>query len=185
MEGREVLPLYPVLRLAHQIFVHRNAPGLKVGDVHVTHLRCLPIDLDVFGEMNNGRFLTLFDLGRIVLFRRMGVLPEMKRRGWYGTVAGSAIRYRRRVTVFQHLEMQSSVIGWDGKFTYLDQSLWRDGDCVAQVILRSAITTGRGIVAPRELAEALGFPQESPHLPDWVQEWSEAEAHRPWPPPRV
>lgn len=174
--------MYPFGRVAKEIFIHRNAPRLGVGDVHVAQLRCWPWDIDMFGEMNNGRFLTLFDLGRIVLFRRMGILAELKRRGWYGTVAGSAIRYRRRVTMLQKLEMRSRVVGWDERFTYVDQSFWRNGDCVAQVILRTAITTGRGIVPTEEVARALGFPAESPPLPEWVTRWKEAETARPWPP---
>lgn len=174
--------MYPFARVAKEMFVFRNAPKLHVGETHVTHLRCWPWDIDMFGEMNNGRFLTLFDLGRIILFKRMGVLGEMKRRGWYGTVAGSAIRYRRRVTMLQKLEMRSRVIGWDDRFTYVDQSFWRSGDCVAQVVLRTALSTGRGIIPTEEVAEVLGFPVASPPLPAWVSAWSEAETARPWPP---
>lgn len=176
--------MYPFIRVAKESFVHRNAPKLGVGDVHVTHLRCLPWDIDMFGEMNNGRFLTLFDLGRFVLLRRMGVVAAMRRLGWYGTVAGSAIRYRRRVTPWQKLEMRSRMIGWDDRFTYFDQSFWREGDCVAQVMLRVAITTGRGIVPTEEIAGALGFAAVSPPLPGWVRAWADAEQQRPWPPQR-
>lgn len=174
--------MYPLFRVAKHLWIYRNAPPLKVGDVHECTVRCWPIDIDIFGEMNNGRFLTLFDLGRIVMFRRMGFLPEMKRRGWYGTVAGTAVRYRRRVTAFQKLRLCTRIIGWDERFTYVEHAMWRGDDCVAQAVLRTAVTSGKGIIPPNEVAEALGFPSEGAALPAWVAGWSDAENARTWPP---
>ena len=101
---------------------------------------------------------------------------------WFKTIAGTAIRYRRRITLFQRLEMRTRVSGWDDRFTYVEQSLWRKGDGCAQAVLRTALTTGKGIVPPSEFAEVLDMPEQSPALPAWVQRWSEAEAERPWPP---
>ncbi len=70
------------------------------------------------------------------------------------------------------------------RFIYMDQSMWRGGDCTSQVLIRSAVTGPEGIVAPARLIAALGQPDESPPLPAWVQAWIEAEATRPWPPLR-
>lgn len=174
--------MYPIFRLAKHFFIHRKDPPLTFGETHVTQVTCMPWDIDVFMEMNNGRVLTLLDLGRFLLFHRMGVTGEMKKRGWYGTIAGTAIRYRRRITLFQRLEMRTRVIGWDDRFTYVEQSLWRGDDCCAHAVLRTALTTGKGIVPPTEFARAIDIPEESPVLPLWVQRWSEAEKDRPWPP---
>lgn len=174
--------MYPVVRVAREILRAGSMPPLGPGEVHVTPVTCWPWDIDVFMEMNNGRYLTLFDLGRFGLFRRLGIVGVMRRRGWYGTVAGSAVRYRRRVTVFQRLEIRTRVIGWDDRFTYVEQGLWRGGECCAHAMLRTAVTTGKGFVAPAEVAAAMGLPEESPPLPDWVEAWSRAEALRPWPP---
>ncbi|WP_370584842.1 hypothetical protein [Paracoccus sp. IB05] len=56
-------------------------------------------------------------------------------------------------------------------------------ECTSHVLIRLAITRGaRGIVAPSEMAEALGLAPESPALPVWVTAWSGADATRPWPP---
>jgi acyl-CoA thioesterase FadM len=46
-------------------------------------------------ELNNGRTLTMMDLGRVVMFQRMGLTEVMRRKGWAGTIAGASIRYRR------------------------------------------------------------------------------------------
>ncbi|MCX7646261.1 MAG: acyl-CoA thioesterase [Rhodobacteraceae bacterium] len=174
--------MYPFIRLAKELAVHRRAPPLKVGETHVTHLICWPWDIDLWLELNNGRTLTIMDLGRVVLFRRMGVIGAMRARGWAGTIAGASVRYRRRVRMFDRIEMRSRILGWDDRFTYAEQSLWRDGECCSHALLRMAITGGRGIVPSAELARALGLPEQGPPLPAWVAAWIAAEAERPWPP---
>ena len=176
--------MYPVVRMAKELWLHRSAEPLPIGADHVTTIFVWPWDMDVFLELNNGRALTLFDLGRFGLFRRMGVLSALKRNGWYGTVAGTAIRYRRRITVFQKLELRTRIVGWDDRFTYIEQSFCRGDDCAVHAIIRTAITSGRGIVPSSEVARAFGLPEESPDMPDWIRRWSEAEALRPWPPER-
>lgn len=175
--------MYPFLRMVKEIAVHNAAPDLPVGGTHVSHHKIWPHDLDLWRELNNGRTLTLYDLGRIPLARRMGLDRALKKRGWGMTVAGSSVRYRRRLTVFQKIEIRSRAIGWDDRFLYVEQSMWRDGaDCCGHALLRMAFTGPDGIVAPQILAELIGHAGPSPALPDWVRAWSTAETKRPWPP---
>lgn len=177
--------MYPLFRLIGTIVKNRKASGICLSDTHFERVRIWPWDIDMFMELNNGRLLTLMDLGRMGYFLRNGIPGKLKEKGWYGTVAGTAVRYRRRITMFQVLELQTRVLGWDDRFTYFDQTFWRGEECCAQAIIRTAISNGKGIVPSAEVAEHLGYPKESPPLPDWVQAWAEAEAQRPWPPTRV
>ncbi len=174
--------MYPFLRLAKELVSNRARPELSLGDTHVSHVRVWPLDIDPFMELNNGRILTVMDLGRFGTLQRMSVPRLLKDNGWYGTVAGSVVRYRRRVTVFQKLEIRTRILGWDARFIYFEQALWRKGECCAHAVVRIAVTGGKGIVPTSVIAEAFGFPQESPPLPDWVADWAAAETARPWPP---
>jgi acyl-CoA thioesterase FadM len=176
--------MYPFVRLAKEIVLNRRRGPLALGEAHVTQLRAWPFDIDPFLDLNNGRILTLMDLGRMGYFVRMGVPRTLKKRGWYGTVAGSAVRYRRRITSMQKLELRTKLIGWDDRFIYFDQAFWRAGECCAHAVIRTAITTGRGFVPTAEVAAAMGFAEESPPLPAWVAAWDAAESDRPWPPER-
>ncbi|MFC2966973.1 acyl-CoA thioesterase [Acidimangrovimonas pyrenivorans] len=175
--------MYPVFRLAKELLVFRKAPSLAVLDTHVSHHVCWPWDIDPWLELNNGRTLTLYDLGRLPFARRAGIGRVMKAKRWGMAVAGASVRYRRRVRAFDRVEMHTRALGWDCRFIYMEQSMWRGGDCTSQALLRLAITDAGGIVAPVKLVEALGAAQESPELPRWVRAWIEAEAERPWPPP--
>ena len=74
------------------------------------------------------------------------------------------------------------MIGWDGRFVYAEQSMWRNGECTSHGLLRMAITDRNGLVEISKVAEAFGHEGPSPELPDWVEAWIAAEAERPWPP---
>jgi hypothetical protein len=75
-------------------------------------------------------------------------------------------------------------MGWDARFFYMEQSMWRAGGCTSHMLLRSAITSPAGIVPTAEVLAALDRPAESPVLPGWVGAWIAADAERPWPPAR-
>ena len=144
---------------------------------------CWPHDIDLWVERNNGRTLTLYDLGRIPWSIRAGFTAVLRRRGWGMTVAGSSVRYRRRIRAFDRFEMRTRAVGWDARFVYSEQSMWRpDGVCANHVLIRSALTSPDGIVPPEEFAAEMGIDRASPPLPAWVAAWVEADATRPWPP---
>lgn len=176
--------MYPFLRMANEIWKNRRAAPLGITEAHVSHHICWPWDLDLWAELNNGRTLTLYDLGRIPLAMRTGLGDLIRRHRWGITVAGNTVRYRRRVRMFDRLEIVSRCIGWDARFIYMEQSMWRAGECTSHMLLRSAVTSKAGIVPPAEALAALGQPTESPVLPGWVEAWIAADAERPWPPRR-
>ena len=174
--------MYPVFRLAKEILRWRKAPPLGVLETHVSHHLCWPWDLDPWRELNNGRTLTLYDLGRLPFAQRIGLVRALKERRWGLTVAGVSVRYRRRVRAFDRVEMHTRALGWDCRFLYIEQSMWRAGECTSQMLLRAAVTGRKGIVAPADVAQALGIGMDSPEMPAWVRAWIEADAQRPWPP---
>ncbi len=174
--------MYPWIRFAKEMLKFRNVPLLSPTDAHVSTHICWPWDLDPWIELNNGRTLTLYDLGRIPMAMRCGLIKLLKEKRWGITIAGNSTRYRRRVRMFDRFTMVSRMIGWDHRFIYMDQTIWRGGHCCNQVLIRSAVTSADGMVPPAKVMEALGHEAESPPLPEWVAAWIQADAARPWPP---
>ncbi len=175
--------MYPVFRLFWQLRRHRKDPALPLLGTHESEHLCWPWDLDVFGELNNGRTLTLYDLGRIPWFRRIGLEPVLRRERWQVAVVGASVRWRRRVHGFERLRMRTRALGWDERFFYTEQSIWKtNGECASHVLIRSAVSDKGGIVPSARVLAAMGHAEPSPALPLWVREWVQAEGHRPWPP---
>jgi acyl-CoA thioesterase FadM len=176
--------MYPFVRLAKELLKSCAAPPVALTDWHVSQHVCWPWDLDPRMEVSNGRTLTLFDMGRTPLVMRTGLFRVMRDNGWGIALLGNTTRYRHRLRVFDRLEMHSRCIGWDARFVYVEQSIWKGGVCSTHVLQRMAIIEASGIVPPAQVLVAMGRPTDSPALPVWVLDWIAAEAHRPWPPAR-
>ena len=174
--------MFPFVRLAKELIKFNNAPDMDMGDVHVSHHICWPWDLDMFFELNNGRSLSLYDLGRLPMARRSGFLKLIRQQGWGMSMAGATVRWRHRVTLFQRFEMRSGALGRDARFLYLHQTMWRKGRALSSVIYRVAVTDKNGIVDTQRVADAMGIPEWDPQMPEWVMLWAKSEDSRPWPP---
>jgi acyl-CoA thioesterase FadM len=176
--------MYPFFRLIKEVFVASRQSRIGMFDTHVSHHICWPWDLDLWVELNNGRTLTLYDLGRVPLAVRTGLGAMLRREKWGMTVAGSTTRYRVRVRMFDKVATHSRLLGWDHRFVYVEQSMWNSrGDCTSNVVLRLAMTDHKGIVVPERVIKAMGQGDlQSPELPEWVQAWIRAEDLRIWPP---
>lgn len=176
--------MFPFIRLFKDVLLASRQPRFEtLTDTHVSHHICWPQDLDVFLELNNGRALTLYDLGRIAMAQRAGLIATLRRERWALTMAGSHVRFRRRIRAFERFEVRSRAVCWDDKFTYIEQSMWkRDGECASHVLYRAAVTDRNGIVAPLRVLASLGQNAVSPAMPEWIKNWTRAEASRPWPP---
>ena len=174
--------MYPIIRTIKEVLKAKRMPALGPLGTHVSYHRCWPQDIDYYLEMNNGRVLTMLDLGRTGLAERAGLLRALAKNGWGLTVAGSSIRYRKRIRPFVKFRTVSKSVGWDERFVYLEQSIWIGDDCAVQALFRTAVTDKNGIVRPERFMAAMGLRDPSPDLPDWVQNWIEADLTRPWPP---
>ena len=139
-------------------------------------------DRDASRELNNGRSRTLYDRGRFGLGERMGLLSLLKREAWGLTIAGSSVRSPRRLRAFDRFEMRTPTVGWDDRFLYMEQAMWRRGTCTSHLLVRVAITDRNGLVSMDRVTASHGIPPESPPLPAWISAWIDAEAQRPWPP---
>ena len=174
--------MYPIVRVIKEVFRARRMPTIGALDAHISHHRCWPQDLDNFLEMNNGRILSILDIGRTGLAQRAGLLKALVDNRWALTVAGSSLRYRKRIKPFVKFRTVSRCLGWDARFFYIEQSIWIGEDCAVQALYRSALTDKNGLVAPERVFAAVGFEGDAPTLPAWAQAWIDADNTRPWPP---
>lgn len=153
----------------------RNAPHVGIWDEVTTPFVVLPTDLDALLHMNNGRYLTLMDLGRLELMRRSGLWAELSRRGWYPVVAGQTITYRRSLKLGQRFWLTTRVLGFDERWGYLEQTFRVGDEVYARAHVRSRfLKRSGGSVENGELAELVGGFPEHLEVPRWLEEWTAA-----------
>lgn len=174
--------MYPLFRLAKMAIQQRSRPRLRFDEMSEVTFYCRPWDLDLLLEMNNGRVLTLYDIGRLDLAFRCGLTDVLRKNRWGLAVAGGSNRFRKRVHFPDKVTLKTQAIGYDERWIYITQSMWTHGEAASNGLLRTCVTEkGRAVPTERVLKE-LNAEDWQPELPEWVNAWIAADDHRPWPP---
>jgi acyl-CoA thioesterase FadM len=144
-------------------------------------IRIWPNDLDTNLHVNNGRYLSLADLGRLDWFVRTGVYETAKRSGVFPVVGDAMAKYRRELKVFQKVDIESRLVGWSGRWGFLEHRFIRHGRVVAVVGVRGAFRGANGTLDSWDflthLKTGAGSIPASPPLPAWTQAFQDgAEA---------
>jgi acyl-CoA thioesterase FadM len=162
------------LRLLRVIAVALAAPKIGPYDTSIVRMRTWPVDVEL-SRANNGRYVTIMDLGRMDYLCRTGCLREIVARRWRPLVAGLTIRYRRSLVVLQPFELHTRLLWWDARFVYFEQRFVQDGETAAVAIVRTAARDGRGLVPTEKLRRVMGFPANPPPCPEAIRLWTRAD----------
>ena len=178
--------MYPFLRytatIAHAALQVKKGNTLQLTDVSEITLRCRLTDIDNFLEMNNGRVLTLFDLGRTDFAVRTGLFKQLIKQRWGLVVAGSTIQYRKRIRAFDKVMLKTQIVGVDERWIYVEQSMWVKGKPCSSALLRTGVTKGGKVIATDRVMQALDRADWNKDPEPWVQEWIEGDKSHRWPP---
>lgn len=174
--------MYPVFRLITSSINSAVSKPINFDSICKTTFRCRPWDLDMFFEMNNGRVLTLYDLGRFDFAIRSGLFKTLVKKKWGLVVAGSSVRYRQRIKLFDKVTIHTQVAGFEGRWIYVTQSMWVKKRPVSSVILRTGVTGNGKPILMDELLKEINLSNWKIELPNWVKSWIASEENRPWPP---
>ncbi len=131
----------------------------------------MPHDCDLNFHLNNGRYLTMMDLGRFYLTAQVGLLKEMLKRRWIPVVAAIEIKYFKSLDPFMKFEIVTRALTWDEKYIYLEQRFERKGQVYSKAIVRAIFLGPRGKVSPAEVMTIVkGLPVEPP-VSDAIKIW--------------
>ncbi len=145
----------------------------RIGLLGESRLRgfVLPHDLDIYGHMNNGRYLTFMDLGRMDLILRSGIAKPAIQQGWQPIVAGSWVRYRKPLKLFESFELTTRVAGWTERWFVIEQQIIRKGRVCTQAFIQGVFVGSKGRVSCNKILDALGYEEPSPPLPHFIEDW--------------
>jgi len=123
-------------------------------------LRVWPNDLDLFRHMNNGRYLTLMDLGRLHIVIRSGLLGVMRKRKWHAAAAVAEIRFRRPFKLWQRYSLVTEIVDWDDSWFLFEQRFESAGKRHARALLQAQFRHQRERVPTAMVLEAVGMRGE-------------------------
>jgi len=169
--------MYPLLRLIRVVVKSQFQEKLSFDNDYTdkVNLIVLPQDIDPFMELNNGRYVTLLDLGRYSLGARVNMGSFLKRNKWSLTIVGTYNEYRHRLRLFQRFILQTKILGYDEKWFYFFQKVERNGKTHMASVVKFAYTSKKGLVLPKEVVSAMGIKYEPNSLPSWINELTEQQ----------
>ncbi len=156
----------------------RNLSGAKRHYSHTSEsrFRVLPLDLDAFGHMNNGRYLQIMDVARTEWMIQTGVAGTIRAERWSPILGGGVIRYRHSLRLMQFYRVRTRLLGWDHRWFYLEHSFAdRHGRCVAVGVTRAGLRNAGGWVDAHDVADLVHPGASSPQIPAHVHDWISIE----------
>lgn len=158
-----------------------NREKIDPMDVSTINSRVWPLDLDANMHMNNGRYLSIMDLGRLDLMVRIGVVGQVIKNKWMPVLSAATIRYRLPLNPFQKFRLETKIAWWDDKWFYMEQRFVivggnKDGAVAAIAFVKGSLfdRTTRKTVPSQDLVDLTGL-QDKPEKPDYIDAWQQSE----------
>lgn len=171
--------MYPYFKFARGLFRAKRQPKISPTQKIILPMKVSIFDMDMFGELNNGRFLTLLDLARTDFIIRTNLLKPIRQQGWSVMVGAAYVRYRRRLKVFSKYELHTELLGFDDRWYYFHQETIKNGVVHFSALMRVAVFSKQGLVPTHTVNETLNITEWPKTLPQWVIDWIEAEKNAP------
>ena len=150
-------------------FVRRQAL-LEAGRVA---FRVWPNDCDLNLHLNNGRYLTFMDLGRVHLLAQIGLLGELWRRHWAPVLSAAEINFIRPIRPFQKFDLVTRLLTWDEKYFYMEQRFVAGGRLCAVALVKGLFLHRRERVQSRAVLAALHIDLAAPDMSEVVRHWND------------
>ena len=151
-------------------------------DTGSLYFRVLPTDLDLNGHMNNGRYLTIMDIGRMDFVLRVKLAGYVIRNGYLPVLSSAKMRYRIPLMPFEEYELQTRILCWDEKWVFMEQRFIiadgpKAGVAAAIGLIKGSFydKNSKTTVPTGNIIKAIGHDEDSPHMPEYILKWQEAE----------
>lgn len=135
-------------------------------------------DLDLNMHVNNGRYLTMMDLGRLHLMAKTGLLKPMFKHKWMPVLGSAKVHFIKPLNIFNKFTMTTQVIYWDEKWIYLEQKIYKKNVLCVTALFKALFTSKRGKIPATELMHYLPTHTKKPLMPDHLKAWIAAEKVR-------
>jgi acyl-CoA thioesterase FadM len=153
-------------------WISRMRPRIAADAASTFSMRVWLNDLDFNVHMNNGRYFSAADLGRLDWWVRSGLWHKTLARGWRPMAGDANARFSRSLQPLQKYELQTRMVGWNAKWLFAEHRFSVRGTVYAVLMVRYLFVDRSGAKLPPEQVMALiGWDRPSPPLPEFVELW--------------
>jgi acyl-CoA thioesterase FadM len=132
-----------------------------------------PSGIDFNLHLNNARYLSVMDYGRMRLLARTRLLKDVLRARWTPLVGAVWMTYRRSLPLFARYTLDTRLVCWDERWFYMEQTFTGAQGLAAVGWVKAALRGQDGIVAPQTVLEAIEPGIVSPPIPEAIATWNE------------
>ncbi|MBA2125237.1 thioesterase [Hyphomicrobium methylovorum] len=171
------------IRLLWVLFTARRRGVLDLPrSISSLYFRVWPHDLDLSLHLNNGRYLTLMDLGRLDTMVRSSLWRSVMRHKWTPIASAITIRFQRELRPFQRFRLDTRLLCWSANLVVMEQTfIIADGPRRGQVAARALFKGGLYSRAERKFIEIsrlmaeIGVSETSPPATPEVEAFLHAD----------
>ena len=160
----------PVLAIRTRI---RPPAPLDLLEEDRLEMRVWPNDIDFNLHLNNARYLSMMDYGRMHLLARTQVLEHVLRSRWTPLVGAVWMTYRRSLALFARFTLGSRLVCWDERWFYMEQTFTGSDGLAAMGWVKGALRSPGGVLNPQKVLEAVSPGVVSPAMPESIAAWNE------------
>jgi acyl-CoA thioesterase FadM len=148
---------------------------MEINETSIISMRVLPTDLDLNFHMNNGRYLTIMDIGRTELVIRSGLHKLVIAEKLSAVASGININFFKPLAPLEKYELHTSVLTWDESWFYLKQEFIKDNQIKASAIAKVIFLKKGKRVRPDYLLKKMGKEVSPPKAPEYFQSMLNSE----------
>lgn len=156
--------------ILHLLRSHRRT-ARDIWDTYSLPMRVRLGEIDIFMHLNNGKYFSIMDLGRLDMMVRSGAWQAMRDRGWTGVVSAETISFRKSLKLWQRYSLETKICGIDERTVFFEHRLVVDGEIYTRAYVATRVISDSGPLTRDDLIEAFGVPENAPELPGWLHEW--------------
>lgn len=165
----------PLLAVRQRI---RPLPRIGVLDEDRIRMRVWPNDIDFNFHLNNSRYLSCMDYGRIHMMAANGILDHAVRGRWTPLVGSVDVTYRRSLDMWAAFELRTRTLCWDEKWVYMEQSFHSKNGLAAIAWVKGLFRNRQGNIRPQSIVDLVAPGTVSPPVSEFITRWNEITKQR-------
>tara|TARA_B000000609_G_C24155506_1_gene340205 strand:+ start:427 stop:960 length:534 start_codon:yes stop_codon:yes gene_type:complete len=169
---------YPYFRFIKTYLQSKFQPQISPEQVSEINLKSSLMDIDFNGEINNGRYLVLADLGRFNHGFLTGYFKAARKHRFYPMIAGIIAKYRYRIPYNKKFRMTTRIIFFDDKWSYFETKFFYKDKLSTTIFARTGSVLKGKLLYIKDLERLIGQKNNmTTDIPEIVKNWEKVDSN--------